>query len=149
MCQALGSRDCIAQTMQDQMANVGRDLERIIRSALTTHFVGNARGSESHLVPLLRRALSAEGYDATAKYRLPGPIRLGRDPLTGEFRQPLSWAEADIKVLKNGRLAGVIESEHDLAWVVPRSSASPKSSAAWRYSMSSIALNNTGAIRFV
>lgn len=130
--------------MQDHFGEFREEIGSVVRSSLATHSIGTARGSESRIVPLLRSALSAAGYDASARYRLPGPIHLGRDPLTGELRQALSWAEADIQILRNGELVGVIECEHDLAWVVPHGAASPTSSAAWRYSMSSLASNADG-----
>jgi hypothetical protein len=120
---------------------VANDIEKAIRPVLTRHAVGPSRGSESRVVPALRQALQSAGFDASTKHRLAGPIVMGRAPETGELRPSVSWAEADIAIMRDGRLVGIIESEHDLAWVVPHRGKTPGSSAAWRYTMSSIPLN--------
>ncbi len=122
-------------------AAVANDIEKAIRPVVAEHMVGASRGSEARVVPSLRQALQAAGFDASTKHRLAGPLVMGRAPETGGLRPSVSWAEADIAIMRDGRLVGIIESEHDLAWVVPNGGQTPGSSAAWRYTMSSIPLN--------
>jgi len=125
------------------MADTVFEIESVIVPVLRAHRIGQGRGSESGIVPSLTSALIAAGYSA-GKHRLPGPISLGRAPETGELRPTQTFAEADIGIYRDGVLVGVLESEHDLAWVVPHGGKTPGSSGAPRYTMSSLALSSAG-----
>jgi len=123
--------------------SIANEIESIIIPALREHRIGSGRGSESGIVPKLTAAMNATGFSA-AKYRIAGPIVLGRAPENGALRAPLSYAIADIGVHRDGELVAVIESEHDLAWVVPHGGKTPGSSASPRYTMSSLSSSSEG-----
>jgi hypothetical protein len=125
------------------LQNIADAIGSIILPVLRSHRIGDRRGSEAAIVPRLTTALNASGF-AAGKYRIPGPLCLGRSPETGELRQPQTFAEADIGIYREGDLVGVLESEHDLAWVVPHGGKTPSSSGAPRYTMSSLALSSSG-----
>ena len=125
------------------MKNITEEIESTILPVLREHRIGDRRGSESGIVPKLTSALNAAGFAAT-KYRIPGPISLGRAPETGQLRPTQAFAEADIGIYRDGELVGILESEHDLAWVVPHGGRTPGSSGAPRYTMSSLALSANG-----
>lgn len=123
--------------------SIADEIESIIVPVLREHRIGSGRGSESGIVPSITAALNAAGF-AAGKYRIPGPVVLGRAPENGELRAPLSYAIADIGVHRDGELVGIVESEHDLAWVVAHGGKTPGSSAAPRYTMSSLASSSSG-----
>ena len=125
------------------LINIADKIEALISRVLHAHLMGERRASESKIVPDLTNALNALGFVA-AKYRILGPLSLGRAPETRDLRPAQKYAEADIGIHRDGMLVGVIESEHDLAWVVPHGGRTPGSSGAPRYTMSSLAFCSKG-----
>lgn len=120
------------------------DVMTTVRRVVNEHVIDGHRGSNSRLDPALIAALQSAGYMAM-KHPLPGPITLGRAPENdADLRTPLSRAIADIGIWRDSKLVGIIECEHDLNWVVPRGGKTPGSSAAPRYTMSSIARGANG-----